>query len=62
MNPPRVSYVNPIGAGDAFAAGYLKACLDGRPPLEALQFASAVAASDASTIEPGRIVPEEIGL
>jgi 1-phosphofructokinase family hexose kinase len=59
-SPPRISKVNPIGAGDAFAAGYLKARLDGSPTVEALRFAVAVAASDAATPEPGWIVPSEV--
>jgi 1-phosphofructokinase family hexose kinase len=58
--PPRVSYANPIGAGDAFAAGYLKAHLDGSPPDFALRFATAVASSDAATLEPGLTVIDEI--
>jgi fructose-1-phosphate kinase PfkB-like protein len=60
VTPPRISKVNPIGAGDAFAAGYLKAVMDGRSPEDALRFAAAVAASDASTLEPGCIVPSEL--
>lgn len=60
VTPPRVSAVNPIGAGDAFAAGYLKGLLDGKPPAEALRFAAAVAASDAATPEPGCIIPSDV--
>src|SRR5262249_29280493 len=37
--PPRISKVNPIGAGDAFAAGFLKALMERRTPAEALRFA-----------------------
>jgi 1-phosphofructokinase family hexose kinase len=58
--PPRVSRVNPIGAGDAFAAGYLMSLMSGSSPDVALAFAAAVAASDAATAEPGLIVPAEI--
>jgi 1-phosphofructokinase family hexose kinase len=58
--PPRISRVNPIGAGDSFAAGYLKACMDGKSPELALAIAVAAAASDAATPEPGNILPAEI--
>ena len=58
--PPMISRVNPIGAGDAFLAGFLKAQMDGDSPVDALKFATAVAASDAATIEPGWITPREI--
>jgi len=58
--PPRISYTNPIGAGDAFAAGYLKALLDNTSPVEALRIATAAAASDAATREAGIIIPTEI--
>jgi fructose-1-phosphate kinase PfkB-like protein len=58
--PPRISKVNPIGAGDAFAAGYLKARIAGSLPVEALRFAVAVSASDAATPEPGWIITSEI--
>lgn len=54
--PPRVSHVNPIGSGDSFAAGYLKAILDGSSEDGALRFAAAVAASDAATPAPGNII------
>jgi 1-phosphofructokinase family hexose kinase len=55
--PPRISVVNPIGAGDSFAAGYLKAIMDGDNLENALRFATAVAASDVVTPEPGFINP-----
>jgi 1-phosphofructokinase family hexose kinase len=58
--PPRVSTVNPIGAGDAFAAGYLKSLLEQRPAAECLRLALAAAASDASTLRPGCIDTSEI--
>jgi 1-phosphofructokinase family hexose kinase len=58
--PPGLSHINPIGAGDSFAAGYLKGRMDRIPPQAALKFATAVAASDAITPEPGLIDPAEI--
>jgi tagatose 6-phosphate kinase len=51
--PPRVFSTNPIGSGDAFAAGYLKSLLDRRPAADCLRLAMASAASDASTLRPG---------
>ena len=58
--PPRVSNVNPIGAGDAFAAGYLKGLSERMTPPDALRLAAAVAASDAATPEPGCIIPSDV--
>jgi 2-dehydro-3-deoxygluconokinase len=58
---PRVKVVEPVGAGDAFAAGYLSALLRGQPVEERLAFAHRVAAvalgsvhdhSDASALRP----------
>jgi 1-phosphofructokinase family hexose kinase len=60
--PPRISRVNPIGAGDSFAAGYLKARMEGMSLEVALATAVAVAASDAETAEPGNILAAEIPL
>jgi len=59
--PPRISTGNPIGAGDSFAAGFIKALLDQKAPNDALRFATAVAVSDVFTPEPGTIVSDEIG-
>jgi 1-phosphofructokinase family hexose kinase len=53
--PPHLFDTNPIGAGDAFAAAYLKFLLDRRPAAECLRFAMAAAASDAGTLRPGFI-------
>jgi 1-phosphofructokinase family hexose kinase len=60
VTPPRLSHVNPIGTGDSFAAAYLKAIMAGEAVDDALRFATAVAASDAATVEPGLIIPGEI--
>lgn len=57
---PPVPPVNPIGAGDSFAAGYLKACIDGTPHPEALRVATAVAAADVTTLRPGWIAGEDL--
>jgi 2-dehydro-3-deoxygluconokinase len=40
----QVRQLDPIGAGDAFAAGYLAATLWGREPLERLRTANAMGA------------------
>ena len=58
--PPRISTVNPIGAGDAFAAGYLKSLMDGATLETALRFAVGVAAADVATPQPGYITPSEL--
>jgi tagatose 6-phosphate kinase len=51
--PPRIYATNPIGSGDAFAAGYLKRLLQGAAARDCLRYAMAAAASDASTLLPG---------
>jgi 1-phosphofructokinase family hexose kinase len=55
--PPRVFHENPIGAGDAFTAAYLKGLLDRRPAADCLRLAVSAAASDAATVRPGMIDP-----
>ena len=42
---PRVSVANPMGAGDAFAAGLAAAIARDLPPAEAARFAVAVASA-----------------
>src|SRR5262249_53290510 len=61
-SPPQTYDVNPIGAGDAFAAGYLKMLLQQRPASECLCVAMAAAAADASTLRPGFTDPAEVDL
>lgn len=46
---PAVQVVDPIGAGDAYAAGFLWAVLRGRDPQEAVDAGTAVAALKCST-------------
>lgn len=53
--PPRISSVNPIGAGDAFVAGYLKSLLEQRSAMDCLRRALAASASDAASLRPGFI-------
>lgn len=47
----RVEVVEPVGAGDAFAAGYLSAWLRGDPPAERLQLGHRVAAFALGSVE-----------
>jgi len=51
--PPQLFDANPIGAGDAFVAAYLRCLLNRRPAAECLRLAMAAAASDAATLRPG---------
>jgi tagatose 6-phosphate kinase len=53
--PPMVFDTNPIGAGDTFAAAYLRYLLSGRPAADCLRVAVAAAASDAASLRPGWI-------
>jgi 2-dehydro-3-deoxygluconokinase len=61
--PPPLEDADPVGAGDAFNAGYLAARLSGRPPGEALEQASRCGAAVATTIGDHAGFPalEEIG-
>jgi 1-phosphofructokinase family hexose kinase len=59
-SPPRTYDTNPIGAGDAFAAGYLKSLLQHRSATECLRVAMSAAASDTRTLRPGFIDPAEV--
>jgi 1-phosphofructokinase family hexose kinase len=54
-SPPCIEDKNPIGAGDAFAAGYLKCLLDGGPTEDCFRWAIAAAACDVATLRPGLI-------
>jgi fructose-1-phosphate kinase PfkB-like protein len=57
--PPTRFDTNPIGAGDAFAAAYLRCLLDRQRADDCFRFAIAAAASDAATLRPGVIdVPQ----
>jgi fructose-1-phosphate kinase PfkB-like protein len=51
--PPRIYDINPIGAGDAFTAGYLKGLMNGAAAEDCLRTAMAAACADVATIRPG---------
>jgi tagatose 6-phosphate kinase len=51
--PPQVYDTNPIGSGDAFAAGYLKYLLHSASAPNCFRWAMAAAACDANTLMPG---------
>jgi 1-phosphofructokinase family hexose kinase len=59
---PSVEKTNPIGAGDSFAAGYLKCLLDRGRPADCLRWGVAAAACDAATFRPGRVDYECFGV
>jgi 1-phosphofructokinase/tagatose 6-phosphate kinase len=52
--------VAPVGAGDAFLAGYVAARYEGRPPAECLQFGVACGAESTSRLGAGLVDPREI--
>jgi 1-phosphofructokinase family hexose kinase len=52
LRPPEREAVNPIGCGDALAAGIAWALFHGRPPLDAIRFGAAVAA-----VKVGQLLP-----
>ncbi len=58
--PPRIFTANPIGAGDAFAAGYLKSLIERASPADCMRLALAAAASDAGSLRPGSVEPSQV--
>ena len=58
--PPEVFTTNLIGAGDAFAAGYIVEFLKTGNVEDAFRWALAAAASDASTVRPGAVVLNDV--
>jgi len=57
---PRVSVRNPVGAGDAFAAGLVLALADGEPFEEAVAAALATAAASVETAGAGDVDPARV--
>ena len=53
--PPVEQVVNPIGCGDALAAGIAWATRDGREPVEAVRFGIAAASESLGQLLPGRV-------
>ena len=51
--PPQINDTNPIGAGDSFAAAYLKTLISGASAEECLRWAVATGSCDAGTLRPG---------
>ena len=55
LQPPAVAVINPIGCGDALAAGLASALDDGVEVLEAVRFGMAAAADNAGQLLPCRL-------
>jgi tagatose 6-phosphate kinase len=60
IDAPRVEAVNPIGSGDAFAAGLVWRLLRGEDLGEACRWASAVGAANALTMLAGEVRREDV--
>ena len=58
--PPHIVAVNPIGSGDAFAAGLVWRLLRGDDLGEACRWASAVGAANALTLMAGEVDRDEV--
>jgi tagatose 6-phosphate kinase len=58
--PPRVKAVNPIGSGDAFAAGLISRLTRGDDLGEACRWGSAAGAANALTPMPGEVNGEDL--
>jgi tagatose 6-phosphate kinase len=60
VHPPRIGAVNPIGSGDAFAAGLVVSLLRGEDLGEACRWASAAGAANALTLLAGEVRREDV--
>ncbi len=60
ITPPAISAINPIGSGDAFAAGLAVAVGQGQSPPDAARLATACAAANALTDIAGFVHPDVI--
>jgi 1-phosphofructokinase family hexose kinase len=60
VKAPRIDVVNPIGSGDAFAAGLLWRLLRGEDLGEACRWAAAVGAANALTTMAGEVHPDDV--
>lgn len=57
---PQVEVRNPIGAGDAFVAGFAVGLRRGWPLEEALRLAVAAGSASVETLQPGALKPERV--
>jgi tagatose 6-phosphate kinase len=60
VHAPRIDAVNPIGSGDAFAAGLVLSLLRGEDLGEACRWASAAGAANALTLLAGDVRREDV--
>jgi tagatose 6-phosphate kinase len=60
IHPPRVAAVNPIGSGDAFAAGLVWRLVRGEDLSEACRWAAAAGVANALTLMPGNLDAQEV--
>jgi tagatose 6-phosphate kinase len=60
VHAPRIDVVNPIGSGDAFAAGLVSSLLRGEDLGEACRRASAAGAANALTLLAGDVRREDV--
>lgn len=60
VEPPRVEAVNPIGSGDAMAAGLLVAIARGEPVPDAAVYGTACAAANVLTATSGELRPGDV--
>ncbi|NOZ56868.1 MAG: hexose kinase [Calditrichaeota bacterium] len=58
--PPQVEAVNPIGSGDAVAAGVALATLEGKDLVEAVRFGIACGTANTLTELAGNVRPEDV--
>jgi tagatose 6-phosphate kinase len=61
VTPPRIEPVNPIGSGDAFAAGLAIALVESRTLPEACRLAAACGAANALSSPPGHGRKHDVG-
>lgn len=60
VQAPSIEVVNPIGSGDAFAAGLLWRLLRGEDLGEACRWAAAAGTANTLTPMPGDVNPEDL--
>jgi tagatose 6-phosphate kinase len=60
VTPPKVAAVNPIGSGDSFTAGLVRALVRGDSLGEACRCGAAAGAANALELMPGELNPTEV--